>query len=106
MLRRMVYVAAFAATIAFVYFYVQHRDLEGRYEDYLQSEENLVRTREHVVSLESRLDATQARVENLDKDPVEMERTVRKVRGKVREDEIVYRIEGVPEPEPLTDQGE
>lgn len=106
MLRRLAYVVVFAAAVAFVYGFVHQRDLSGRYEEYLESEENLVRTREHVVNLSSELEASRSRVENLDKDPVEMERTVRKVRGQVRSDEIVYRIEDVPTPPTTAAQAE
>lgn len=106
MLRRLVYVVAIATTLGLVYLYVQQRDLEGRYQGRLQSEQKLAETRERVVSMTSELEASRMKAENLDKDPVEMERTVRKVRGFAREHDIVYRIENVPEPQSTTTQSE
>ena len=63
--------------ISFAVFYIQQRDLPGRYRNQQQENKLLSEQRHEVRALELERDTTRRRVENLDTDPLEIEAAIR-----------------------------
>jgi len=80
--------------------YVERRNLIGRYMDHQNREGQIRAAVEHGQALEQKIQASRDHVEHLNNDPYEIEAAVRHKKGLVREGEKVYRIEQVPIPAP------
>jgi len=77
--------------------YAFQRDLYGLYLRYRNREANLSTERREVESLEQQRQQLEERIEALSTDAVEVEATIRRDRGLVREGETIFRIELSPE---------
>ncbi len=89
----LLYGLAGTLVIAVAYAYFHQRDIHARYVELRENEKQLEAVRRDVDALKSRVEETKARVENMEKDPVEMEATIRRIRRLTREGEIIFRIE-------------
>lgn len=75
--------------------YADSRNLQERFWDHqLDAKELKVREKE-ITDLETEVEQAKAKLEQLDKDPVEIEANVRKINGQVRDGEIIFRVEDV-----------
>lgn len=92
------YVLALLVTCAFAWGYYHACDLPGRFEEREERERELQRIRQEAEALEAQVQQAQERVYNLDADPLEVEASLRRIKGMVREDERIYRMEPLPEP--------
>ena len=90
---------ALLLSVALVVVYVQRRDLQGRYEQYLESDADVQELAREVEALDQKVETTRQRVEELKDDPVALEAAIRRWSRKVKEGEIIYRIETPSEPE-------
>ncbi len=73
--------------------YIWWHDLKGRYESYQETMETVSQQEQEVEDLRASVDAARDRVADMDSDPLEQEATIRRVKGLVREGEVVYRVE-------------
>jgi len=76
--------------------YAYERDLYGQYINYQGSQQDLRALRQRVQEEEAKVEQVQRRVNMLSTDPVEMEATIRREKGLLREGERVYRVELEP----------
>jgi cell division protein FtsB len=90
---RVTYVVVSTLILAGTALYARQWDLTHQLERYQQSEQATKDMKDALKQKEEELAAAQQRAQDMDKDPVEKEATVRRVSKGVREDEIVYRIE-------------
>lgn len=92
------YVLVVAIAIVTVLGYVAHRDLGGRYNAYQRSEMSVNAAKEQARILDEELQRLQQRVKDLDqKNPLEVEAAIRRIKQLVRDGETVYRLEEAPE---------
>ncbi len=82
--------------VAFAVFYLEQRDLPGRYLNQQHEIGLLNEQREGLRKLENERDRVRRRVENLNTDPLEIEAAIRSRKRLVREGEVVYRLEETP----------
>lgn len=68
------------------------RNMYERYRAYRQSEEQVAAAEVRLKALESALEKAEARVGQLEADPVEVEAAVRRIKGLIRPGEIVFRL--------------
>lgn len=87
------YWLALALVCALALVYIRHHDLKGRYETYRETVDTVSHQEQEVELLREAVDEAQHRLRGMDSDPVEQEATLRRVKGLVREGEIVYRVE-------------
>jgi cell division protein FtsB len=104
MMRKLAYLLTVALAAGLVCVYYQHRDLKGRYHALQQNQQTVRAAQEEVKKLESEVEASQKRVDGINKDPVEMEATIRRIKQLARDGETVYRIEPTPPATPNTSQ--
>jgi cell division protein FtsB len=91
------YALALGGLVSAAYWYVGYRDLPGLYNAYKKGEQEAVNLRQALEADTAQAEELEAHVAGLDGDPVELEAAVRKNKNVVREGEIIYRIELVPE---------
>lgn len=82
-----------ALVTALALVYVDQRDLQGRYDDYRRTMDTVREQREQVRTLRETVADEQRRAEGMDRDPLEQEATIRRVMRRVREGEIIFRVE-------------
>ena len=87
------YWLALALICALALVYIQRHDLKSRYETYLETMETVSQQEQEVEALRAAVDTARDRLRGLDSDPVQQEANIRRVRGMVREGEIIYRVE-------------
>ena len=85
------------AVVAVTSVYVERRGLFDRYDKHLDREDQLDHRKAYADRLRDSLHASQAHVEALDKDPLEIEASIRRVKPLVRPGEKVYRIKVLPD---------
>jgi len=90
------YCLLFLLVVSLALFYVGRHDLDGRYQAYLRSDEQVRAAREQCEQLRRDLETARQRVEHLGNDPLEIEAAIRRTKNLVREGEKVYRIKQVP----------
>ena len=90
---RIGYLLVALLTIVFVAAYAVHRDLYGLYSDYVQSEEQVSAAQIQADALEKDLDHSRQHVHDLDSNPLEKEKTIRRTQRLVRPGEKVFLIE-------------
>ncbi|HDP35187.1 MAG TPA: hypothetical protein ENN29_08785 [Candidatus Hydrogenedentes bacterium] len=64
--------------------------------EFRRNEQQLELVRKEIDALKMRVEQARQRVENIEKDPVEMEATIRRIRRLTRDGEIIFRIEEQP----------
>jgi cell division protein FtsB len=77
--------------------YAQWRQLDIRYLEIEQDVQQVENAERHLEVLELELSQSSSRVENLGNDPLEVENAIRKNKNFVLKDEIVFKIEDLPE---------
>lgn len=87
------YWLALALVCVLALVYIEWHDLGDRYETYQDTVQTVSEQRQDVKALESAVEDARNRLQDMDSDPLEQEATIRRVRGLVREGEIVYRVE-------------
>jgi cell division protein FtsB len=85
-----------ALVTALALVYILRHDLKGRYEDYRRTVDTVAEQREQLQLLREMVASEQQRAEGMDRDPLEQEATIRRVKRLVREGEIVFRVEERP----------
>lgn len=76
--------------------YIEYRDLHGRYAKYRYTQTTVEAQRDRVDTLRLEVANEQERATGLGTDPLEQEATIRRANGKVRENEIIFRVEARP----------
>lgn len=87
------YWLALALVCALALVYIQRHDLKGRYKAYQETMETVSQQEQEVETLRTAVGNARDRVAGMDSDPLEQEATIRRVKGLVRDGEIVYRVE-------------
>jgi cell division protein FtsB len=87
------YWLALALVCALALAYILRHDLKARYEAYRETVDTVSAQEQEVELLKQAVDEAQHRLKGMDSDPVEQEATIRRVKGLVREGEIVFRVE-------------
>jgi cell division protein FtsB len=90
---RIWYLVAWLIVIVVGLAYIERRDLLGRYNQYTQSVESVRAARERVEALETAVNQSRQMVRNLDKDPLEVEAAIRRIKQMVRPGETVFSLE-------------
>ena len=85
-----------ALVTALALVYIERHDLQGRYMDYRQTVDTVATQREQNERLRETVANEQQRAEGMDRDPLEQEATIRRVKRLVREGEIIFRVEERP----------
>jgi len=85
-----------ALVVAVAYGYTHQRNLHARYVEFKQDEQLLEEVRQEIETLRTRVEQARARVESMEKDPVEIEATIRRIRRLTRDGETIFRIEAAP----------
>ncbi len=81
-----------ALLAAFLVVYVDKRGLHAHYQAWRASEASVEALRRDLGEAEARVNALEARVEDMNDDPVEQEAAMRRNKNLVREGETVYRV--------------
>lgn len=76
--------------------YVQHRDLQGRYQEYRVLESDIQLVEEQVDTLRENLADSKERVDKMDSDRLEKEAVVREIRRGVYPDETIFHVKAHP----------
>jgi cell division protein FtsB len=90
---RITWLGAFVIALAVSLVWLWQRDLIGRYHEWHQREDALRAVRSEARQFAEDLEAARQRVRQLDRDPLEMEAAIRRIRRLVRPGETIYRIE-------------
>ena len=97
--RRMwVYLLVLGAALVFSAGYAVRRDFYGRYCVFQESRESVQAADEQARALEATVAQSQRRAIDLGNNALELEATIRQVKGRVRKNEKVFRIEAHAEP--------
>lgn len=90
---RLIWLGTTALVIGATVLYIRQWDLQHQWERYQQSERATADMQQQLADMEESVKAAQERAQNMGKDPVEKEATVRRISKGVRQDEIVFRVE-------------
>ena len=93
------YLLALLAVVVLSAAYAARRDLYGRYQGFIESEEAVSAAQTNLQELKTELDTSTTRVRELGADSLEVEAAIRRINRLVREGETVYHFEQAPEPE-------
>ena len=83
--------------MAVAYMYAESQQLRDRYVLLQQETENRAKQQEDVLNLRRQKEAQEKRVTGLVTDPLEIEAAIRSSKRLVRDGEVVYRLEELPQ---------
>jgi len=83
--------------LGFAVYFADVERLQARYFEYRASEEALEEAREEIAELQAVVEAARDRLQHYDSDPVNIEANVRQIKRRTHPDEIIFRVEFVPD---------
>jgi len=78
-------------------YFADYERLQLRYFEYKASEEALEAARAEVIEIQATVVAAQERLKNFDDDPTNIEANVRQIKHRIQPDEMLFRVEFVPD---------